>query len=170
MLQADNLKLRYYKKGGDFTLTDHNGEKRSLTDYRGKVVLLFFGYTVCPDVCPTTLLEMKGALEKLGPQADQVQVLFISIDPARDTPELIKNYLSGFDSRIVGLSGTTEQVAQVAKQYAARYRKREIGSAAGYLVDHTAFSYLIDQEGKLRYLFPFKTPPAFMVRGINKLL
>ncbi|PCI27741.1 MAG: SCO family protein [SAR324 cluster bacterium] len=167
---SDNLKLRYYKKGGDFTLTNQYGKKTSLQEFRGKVILLFFGYTMCPDVCPTTLLEMKGALELLGHQADQVQILFVTLDPDRDKQETLKTYLEFFDPRMVGLTGTQEEVDLVIKQYAARYRKRDVGSAAGYLLDHTAFSYLIDQEGKLRYLFPFKTPPNYIVSGVKKLL
>ncbi len=167
---ADNLKLRYYKKGGEFSLTDQFGKPFTLKSVQGNVVLLFFGYTLCPDVCPSTLLEMKGTLEILGDQADGVKVLFITLDPERDTSEIMKNYLEFFDPRIVGLGGTQAEVDRVAKQYAARYRKRQVGSTAGYLLDHTAFSYLIDKEGKLRYLFPFKTPPQFIATGVRKLL
>ena len=168
---ADNLKLRYYnKKGGDFTLMNQHGKETSLNDYKGKVVLLFFGYTLCPDVCPSTMLEMKGTLELLEDRADQVKVMFVTLDPERDSQKSLKTYLEFFDPRIIGLSGTQEEVDLVAHQYAARYRKRDVGSAAGYLLDHTAFTYLIDQEGRLRYLFPFKTPPNYIVKGINKLL
>ncbi len=168
---GDNLKLRYYKnKGGDFALTNQFGIKNKLSEFEGKVILMFFGYTLCPDVCPSTMLEMKGALQLLGEEAEHVKVVFITLDPNRDTPKVLKEYLEFFDPRIVGLTSTQIEVDKVAKQYAARYRKRDVGSAAGYLLDHTAFSYLIDQEGKLRYLFPYKTPPNYIVKGVKKLL
>jgi protein SCO1/2 len=167
---ADNLKLRYYKKGGDFSLTDFTNKPFAFNSLRGKVVLLFFGYTLCPDVCPTTLLEMQKTLALLGEQAEKIKIVFITLDPDRDKPEVLKKYLEFFDKRILGLTGTQTEVDKVAKQYAARYKRRNVGSEAGYLLDHTAFSYLIDQEGKLRYLFPFKTPPDFIVKGVKKLL
>jgi protein SCO1/2 len=157
-------------RGGDFTLTGHQGKKVRLQDYRGKVVLLYFGYTTCPDACPLTLIEMKQIMYLLGEQATQVQPLFISFDPERDTPEKLHTYLGYFDPSFVGLTGTPEAIAQVAKQYQVFYIKEEVDSAAGYLFAHTTALYLIDQQGRLRQRYRTGTPVEQMVQDVQYLL
>ncbi len=133
----------------NFMLTNHMGSKVSLFDYKGKVVILLFGYTHCPDICPTQLADMQRLLEKMGDKADQVQVLFITFDPERDTPKVLKEFLTFFHPSFVGLTGTQEEIAAVAQQYNVIYIKREVGSKAGYLIGHSSFVYLLDQQGHL---------------------
>lgn len=133
----------------NFTLTSHMGSRVSLSDYKGKVVILLFGYTHCPDVCPTQLSDMQKLLERLGDKAKQVQVLFITFDPERDTPEVLKEFLNFFHPTFVGLTGTKKEIAVVARQYKAQYIKRTVGSRAGYFFGHSSVVYLIDQQGQL---------------------
>ena len=133
----------------DFVLTSHLGTKVSLSDYKGKLVILLFGYTHCPDVCPTQLSDMQKLLEKLGDKAKQVQVLFITFDPERDTPKVLKEFLTFFNPTFVGLTGTKKEIAAVAKQYKAQYIKRKSLSRPGYFFGHSSVVYLIDQEGQL---------------------
>jgi protein SCO1/2 len=157
-----------YAKG--FALVDHNGKPRTLADFKGKVVMVFFGYTQCPDVCPTTMAEMASVMKDLGPQADQVQVLFITLDPERDTPELLKAYVPQFDKRFLGLYGTLEQTAQTAKEFKVFYTKVP-GSAPGqYSIDHTAGSYVFDRDGKIRLFVRHGQGPAPLVHDIRQLL
>jgi protein SCO1/2 len=134
----------------DFSLTDHMGKPRTLADYKGKVVVVFFGYTQCPDVCPTTMAEMAGVMQKLGPLADQVQVAFITLDPERDTQELLAAYAPAFDKRFVGLRGSPEQTARVAKEFKVFYAKVPGTEPGSYTIDHTAGSYVFDRDGRLR--------------------
>lgn len=141
----------------DFTLTAHYGQPLTLSDYQGKVVLLYFGYTVCPDVCPTTLAELKKAREVLGPRADEVQVMMVTVDPERDTAEKMAEFLTHFDPSFIGLIGTPDEVAQIATYYGVYYQKQETDSVLGYLVDHTATVMLVDQDGYLRLVFPYGT-------------
>lgn len=143
-----------------FTLTNHLGTKASLSDYKGKVVILLFGYTNCPDVCPMELAEIDRVIGKLGNKADQVQVLFITVDPERDTPEVLKEYLAFYNPSFVGLSGTVEEIYEVARRYKAHFVKREVGSEAGYLMGHTSSIYLIDKEGELFNTYPLN-PDSF---------
>ena len=133
-----------------FQLTDFNGRPRSLADYKGKVVVVFFGFTQCPDVCPTTMNEMAQVKKLLGTDGDKLQVVFISIDPERDTPQLLKDYLSsdGFPTGVIGLTGTPEQTAQVAKAYRAFYQK--VGEGEGYTMNHSLTVYLMGPDGKFR--------------------
>ncbi len=157
--------------GGDFTLTGHQGDAISLRDYRGKVVLLFFGYTNCPDACPLALSEMKQIMHLLGEHATQVQPLFITFDPERDTPEHLQTYLAYFHPKILGLTGSPEAIAQVAKQYQVLYVKQEAESAAGYLFAHSTYLYLIDQQGQVRQRYRSgSTPVEQMVEDIQYLL
>lgn len=136
--------------GRDFELTDHLGQRRTLADFRGKIVTIFFGYTQCPDVCPTTLAEMAEVMRLLGDQADRVQVLFVTVDPERDTRELLAQYVPAFDSRFIGLYGTPDEIARVAKEFRVFFQKVP-GSRPGlYTVDHTAGSYVFDPQGRLR--------------------
>ena len=157
-----------YAKG--FTLTDHTGKPRTLADFKGKVVLMFFGYTQCPDVCPTTMAEMAGVMQKLGPQADQVQVLFVTLDPERDTQELLASYVPAFDKRFIGLRGTPEQTAKVAKDFKVFYAKVPGATPTTYTIDHTAGSYVFDRDGRLRLFVRHGTSPDAIVHDIRQLL
>ncbi|MCS7040867.1 MAG: SCO family protein [Anaerolineae bacterium] len=140
----------------DFTLTTHQGQRLSLSDLRGRLVVLYFGYTFCPDVCPTTLSEWARAMRLLGPKADRVQVIMITVDPARDTAEKLGAYLAHFDPRFIGLVGTEDEIARIATLYGIYYQKHEDGGE-NYLVDHTATQTAIDQEGYIKLVFPFGT-------------
>lgn len=134
----------------DFSLTDQNGKQRTLADFKGKVVVMFFGYTQCPDVCPTTMTEMASVMQKLGPDADNVQVLFVTIDPERDTQALLASYVPSFDKRFLGLYGDAAATAKVAKDFKVFYQKVPGRSADSYTMDHTAGSYVFDKQGQLR--------------------
>lgn len=134
----------------DFALTDHTGAKRTLADYRGKVVTVFFGFTQCPDICPSALATMSDVMKTLGPDADRVQVLFITVDPERDTQELLANYVPAFDARFVGLFGSLEETEAVAKEFRIFYAKSGDVSGPNYSVDHSAGTYVFDPEGRLR--------------------
>ena len=134
----------------DFALIDHNGKPRTLADFRGKVVTVFFGYTHCPDVCPTTLSEMKLVLNELGADASRVQVLFVTVDPERDTPEILKQYVPSFDPGFLGLYGDAKATAEVARNFKVFYQKVPGAKPDTYTVDHTAASYVFDPQGRLR--------------------
>jgi protein SCO1/2 len=152
-------------------LKDHNGRSVTLTSFKGKLVVLFFGYTHCPDVCPTTLSDMAQALKLLRPaEASQIQVLFASVDPERDTPETLKAYVPYFHPDFLGLYGTPEQVAQAAREFRVVYRKHVEKGASDYLVDHSAGSYVLDSNGKLRLFLPFAMPPADIAHDLSTLL
>lgn len=157
-------------KATSFTLPGQNGQSVSLKDFRGKVVLLYFGYTTCPDVCPTTLADLHQARAALGEQADEVQVLMVTVDPERDTQQVMADYMSHFDSSFIGLIGTPEQVAEVATYYGVYYEKEEGNSALGYLVNHTATVMVIDKEGYLRLVFPFGTAAEDITADLDYLL
>lgn len=136
--------------GKSLALTGHDGKPRTLEDFRGKVVVLFFGYTRCPDVCPTTLVDVATVMKGLGADADRVQVLFVSVDPARDTPEVLKQYVPAFDPRFLGLYGDEEATRRVAKEFKIFYEKVEGGAPGAYTVNHSAQSYVLDAKGRLR--------------------
>ncbi len=140
--------------GADFSLPDSSGKTRTLADYKGKVVVLFFGYTHCPDVCPTTMAELSQALQQLGPDdAKRVQVLFVTVDPERDTPELMAQYVPAFNPTFVGLRpGNQEQLTKVTKDFRVYYAKVPGRTPDSYTMDHTAASYVFDTDGKLRFL------------------
>jgi protein SCO1/2 len=141
----------------NFTLTSQTGQPLSLTDLRGKVVLLYFGYTYCPDACPTTLAELKKATQTLGGDAEDVQVVMVSIDPERDTPEVLKTYMAYFDPSYIGLTGTEDEILAAATPYGVYFQKHEGSPATGYLVDHTTTVMAIDKEGYLRLFYPYGT-------------
>jgi len=136
--------------GKDFTLNDQNGKTRTLADFRGKVVVVFFGYTRCPDVCPTTLAELKVAKEQLGEDGARLQVLFITVDPERDTREVLANYVPAFDPSFLGLYGDAAATVRVAKEFKVFYRKAPGKTPGSYTMDHTAGSYVFDRRGRLR--------------------
>jgi len=134
----------------DFRLTDHNGKVRTLADFRGKAVVMFFGYTQCPDVCPTTMLEMKAVMQQLGADAQRVQVLFVTVDPERDTRELLSRYVPAFDPSFLGLYGDMEVTAKTAKEFRVFYQKQPGSTPSSYTMDHTAGSYVFDPQGRVR--------------------
>ena len=138
--------------GGPFRLLDQDGRQRTDADFRGKPFLVFFGFTHCPDICPTALFEMSEVLRRLGPDAANTAVLFISVDPERDTPEKLKEYLSSFHPRIVGLTGSPQEIAEVEKTYRV-YAKKIPLDGGGYTMDHSAIVYLMDKDG--RFVAPF---------------
>lgn len=155
----------------DFTLTTQDNTTYHLSDQRGDAVLVFFGYTFCPDVCPTTLAEFKKIHDALGAEAKRVDFVFVTVDPGRDTPERLKQHLRVFDPSFIGLTGDFGTLESVWKDYGV-YRKRTEaeGSAAGYLMDHTSAIYLIDPEGNLRLTYSFGTPHEDIVHDLRELL
>lgn len=157
--------------GGNFTLHSSRNHNASLKDYQGKVVMMFFGYTSCPDTCPITLTLLKQVIEKFGKRADQVQTLFITVDPKRDTPEQMKNYLSSFHPNFIGLTGTKKEILEVAEKYGSAYMKNPtIDSESNYLMFHTGYVYLIDQSGQVRAIYPKETEVNQIVNDIKGLL
>ncbi|MES9970086.1 MAG: SCO family protein [Candidatus Thiodiazotropha sp.] len=154
--------------GGNFRLTDHNNNPFELSQLQGKLVLLFFGYTYCPDICPSELANMAAVLNGLDDQAERVQGLFVSLDPVRDTPELLHDYVSYFNQDLIGLTGSEAEVAQVARQYRVNYR-RHTKADGSYSIDHSANLYMIDSHGTLSAVVPYGLPPTHvldMVRGL----
>jgi protein SCO1 len=152
----------------DFKLTDHHGKARTLADFRGKVVLLFFGYVHCPDVCPTTLADMAQALQLLGDDAKRVQVLFVTVDPERDTTELLAKFMPAFNPAFLGLSGDAQATADVTKAFVVSYQKQP--SKSGYNVDHSAGTYVIDVHGKVRLLAPYGQSAQWLAQDARLLL
>ncbi|CAN5862329.1 SCO family protein [soil metagenome] len=154
----------------DFSLTDADGKIRTLADFKGKVVVLFFGYTQCPDVCPTTMTEMAQVKQALGADADKLQVLFITVDPARDTPPVMKAYMGAFDPSFVALIPTPEQLTATAKDFKAYYKKVDGTTPTSYSMDHSAASYLYDPQGRLRLYARYGTGVPAMVADVKALL
>lgn len=162
---------RQYNPRGDFALTDDNGRIFHLKDLRGEIVLLFFGYISCPDVCPGTLAKIHQALSRLDPaERKQVRTVFVSVDPERDTPEILKDYLDYFSINAVGLTGTKEQIDKVVKAYQARYLKIPDQSGSWYSINHTTTVYLHDRQGKVRHLFMFEDSAQQMAETIRQFL
>jgi protein SCO1/2 len=155
--------------GGPFTLLDQTGKKRTLAEFKGKVVLIYFGYMFCPDICPTDLNNLAGLLKRLGKDSAQVQVIFITLDPARDTQEFIGKYVEYFDKRILGLRGTEQQTKQVATQYKTFYEKVSL-KGNQYVIDHTAFTYIVNRAGKYLAFFPPGTTPERMEVMVREAL
>jgi protein SCO1/2 len=155
----------------DFTLTSHTGRPVSLGDFQGKLVLLYFGYTFCPGICPTTLAEVAQALQTLGPkETEKVQVLMISVDPERDTPARLAGYLAHFSASFLGLTGTPDEIATAAASYGIYYKKYEGTPENGYVVDHTSMVIVVDEKGFVQLLFPFGTPAQAMADDLAALL
>jgi protein SCO1/2 len=153
--------------GGPFTLVDHTGKPRTDADFRGKLMLVYFGFSFCPDVCPTDLMAIGQAVDKLGPGGDSVQPLFVTVDPDRDTPAHLADYVPFFHSRLLGLTGDAAQIRDAARSYRVFYAKVPIEGAAEYTVDHSGFIYLMDRDGKYLGFFPPGTPSDRMVAVIK---
>jgi protein SCO1/2 len=165
-----NIAMKTAPIGGDFTLQSATGDV-SLHDFQDKVVLLYFGYRSCPDICPTSLSSLSLALQALTPEEkSSTQTLFVSVDPERDSPELLKDYVDYFRANMLGLTGSPETLNEIASRYGVAYRKVESDSALGYLVDHSANIYLIDRHGKLQESLPHGTSPDTMVKSIRHYL
>jgi cytochrome oxidase Cu insertion factor (SCO1/SenC/PrrC family) len=153
--------------GGPFALTDQHGAAVTDASYRGRWMLVYFGYTFCPDVCPTELQTIAGALDKLGPQADRIAPLFVTVDPERDTAAALADYVKLFDDRIVGLTGTPDQIAAVARAYRVYYAKATPKNSSTYLMDHSSFMYLMGPDGKFRALFRQGMSPQALADAIH---
>jgi protein SCO1/2 len=156
--------------GRDFSLTDHAGKPRTLADFRGKVVVLFFGYTQCPDVCPTTLSTLAEAMRRLGPGAARVQVLFVTVDPERDTAELLSHYVTAFDPSFLGLRGDADATARTAKEFKILYQKQPGRTPGTYTMDHSAGTFVFDPEGRLRLYVGHGQDADFLAHDIRELL
>jgi protein SCO1/2 len=156
--------------GKSFTLTDQHGKRRSLADFRGQVVVVFFGYTHCPDVCPTTLAELASAVRKLGPAGEKVQVLLVTVDPQRDTPELLAKYVTAFNPAFLALRGTADETARVAKEFKVIYEKVAGQTPENYSMDHSAGSYIFDPQGRLRLYVPYGRGADVFAHDIGLLL
>jgi protein SCO1 len=154
----------------DFRLTDFNGKPRTLADFRGKVVVVFFGYTQCPDVCPTTLSDMAEVKKRLGPDGDRLQVIFVTLDPDRDTPQVLSQYVPAFDPSFLGLFGTRDETAAVAKDFKVFYQKVAGKTETSYTLDHTAGSYVFDREGRLRLFLRHAGAVEPIVEDLRKLV
>ena len=157
-----------YAKG--FELSDHNGQVRHLSDFAGKVVVVFFGYTQCPDVCPATMIELAQVKKLLGADGERLQALFVTLDPERDTPELLKAYMVNFDPMFLALRPTLEQLPVLAKDFKIYYKKVAGKSADGYTMDHSAGSYICDTKGKLRLFTRYGSGAPVLAADIAQLL
>jgi protein SCO1/2 len=157
-----------YAKG--FELTDHNGQVRRLSDFAGKIVVVFFGYTQCPDFCPTTMTELLEVKRALGQDGERLQVLFVTVDPARDTPEVLKAYVTNFDPTFLGAYTTPEKLAALAKDFKAYYKKVEGPTPTSYTMDHSAGSYIFDTQGQLRLFTRYGSGAAALSQDIAQLL
>jgi protein SCO1/2 len=164
-------KLPVLHDGGDFALTDHNGQPFELSSLRGKAVLIFFGYTSCPDVCPTTLSKLSEVYQHLGSDSKRVKTLYITVDPGRDTPAVMKDDLSNFEVDALGLTGTKAEIDKVVAMYGARYEIIPLpNSAAKYSVAHTATLYALDTAGRTRLEFPYDAKVEEIVAGLKAIL
>ena len=157
-----------YAKG--FTLTDHNGQSRSLSDFKGKVVVLFFGYTQCPDVCPTSMTELAEVKRLLGADAEKLQGVFVTVDPARDTTELLKAYMANFDPTFLAFVPTADELPMVAKQFKIYYKKVDGQTPTSYTMDHSAGSYVYDTQGNLRLYSRYGSGAKVLAQDIQTLL
>jgi protein SCO1/2 len=157
--------------GGGFTLTDHNGRKRGLGEFRGNLVLLYFGYTTCPDVCPTDLAHIGRAVRSLGEDSLQVQPIFITLDPARDTEPLLRKYVTSFHPRFLALRGTDAETRRVARSFKVFHEKdARTAKSRDYLIDHTAYTFLLDRDGRYVAFFPPGTPSERMAAMVREQL
>ena len=153
-----------------FSLTDHNGQARTLADFKGKVVVIFFGYTQCPDVCPTSMSEMAQAKQLLGADGDKLQGLFVSVDPERDTPEIMKEYMGSFDPTFLALYAQPDKLPEVAKSFRIYYKKVDGKTPTSYTMDHSAGSYVYDTQGRLRLYHRYGSGAPALAGDLKKLL
>jgi len=156
--------------GKPLSLTDHTGKLRSMSDFKGKVVVLFFGYTHCPDVCPTTMSDLKQTMKLLGDKASDVQVLFVTVDPERDTQEVLAQFVPGFDARFIGLRGTVAEVAANLSEYKVYAAKVSEPGKSGYTMDHSAGMYVFDKNGAPRIYLGYGEKPANIAHDLQLLL
>ena len=170
-IKSDYYGMVYEKEAPEFTLTDQDGSKVSLSDFKDKVVLIFFGYTHCPDICPMTMSVMNKVVDQLGDQADQVQVIFVTIDPERDTQEKLKSYMPYYNENFIGLTGSLEEIDKVADDYNIFYSKEEVNSTSQYLMGHNSSVLLITPDGEifLRYA-QNKMDPVSIAGDIGRIL
>jgi len=154
----------------DFKLTDHTGKPRTLKEFQGKAVALFFGFTQCPEICPGTMLEMKQVRQALGADADKLQVLFITLDPKRDTPAVLAQYVPNFDASFLGLHGSETDIAKVAKDFKIFWRVQESANSSNYTLDHTAATLIFDTQSRLRLFVNMGTPADKIAADIQQLL
>jgi protein SCO1/2 len=166
----DDLMWGHGPVGGPFALTDHTGRTRTDAEFRGKLLLVYFGYTGCPDVCPTDLQEIALALQRIGAAGETVQPLFISVDPDRDTPDVLARYVELFHPRLIGLTGAPEQIRAVALAYKVYYARHAAPGGGDYTVDHTGFIYLMDRDGEYLGFFPPGTPADRLAEVIRARL
>ncbi len=156
--------------GHDFQLTDQDGKPRTLADFRGKVLVVFFGFTHCPDVCPTTLAELARARKALGADADRVQVVMITVDPERDTPEVLRQYVTALDPSFIGLTGDADAIARTAKDFKVFYQKTAGPSDKSYSVDHSSGTFVFDPSGRVRLLVGYGQGAEVFAHDIRQLL
>jgi protein SCO1/2 len=154
----------------NFALTDHNGQERTLADFQGKLVAVFFGYTQCPDVCPTALAQLAHVRQQLGPDGEKLQGVFISVDPERDTPEVLKAYMASFDPSFIALRGSPEQTAAVAREFKVYYAKVPGQTPDSYTMDHTAGVYIFDAAGRVRLFARHNVSADALVADLKQLL
>jgi protein SCO1/2 len=166
--QSFDMTAAKYARG--FELPDFNGQTRSLQDFRGKLVVVFFGFTQCPEICPTAMTQLVEVKRQLGADGDKLQAVFITVDPERDTPEVLKAYMSNFDPTFVGLRGTPEQLAAVAKEYKIIYQKVEGKQPGAYTMDHSAASFIYDTQGRLRLYLRLGAGPKVLLDDLRLLL
>ena len=151
-----------------FILTSHLGKSTKLKDFRGKVVAIFFGFTYCPDICPTTMYELKAIKDSLGDDGDKLQVVFVSLDPERDTIKLMESYIPSFDSSFIGLTGSGDNIKKIASQYKIFYQK--VGEGKNYTIDHSSAIYLIDKKGSIRVRHPYGSSQEMIISDIRSLI
>jgi protein SCO1/2 len=154
----------------DFDLTDHHGNPRRIADFKGKVVVIFFGYTQCPDVCPTSMAELAEVKKALGPDGDKLQGLFVTVDPARDTPEVLKGYMENFDPSFLALYTSPEKLAELAKDFKIYYKRVDGKTPTSYTMDHSAGSYIYDTKGNLRLFTRYGSGAKVLAADIKQLL
>jgi protein SCO1/2 len=155
--------------GKALALTDHNGQRRTLADFKGKVVVLFFGFTHCPDACPTTMMELANVAKQLGPDARRMQVLFVTVDPERDTAEVLRQYVPSFDPSFLGLFGTPEETSRTAKEFKIYFQKQP-QAGGGYTMDHSAGTFVLDSQGRLRLFAQYGAGAKPLLHDIRLLL
>jgi len=155
---------------GGFELIDHQGRQRQLVDFEGKVVALFFGFTHCPDICPTTMADLAAAMKLMGERSEDVQVLFVTVDPERDTAMVLAEFVPSFDSRFIGLTGTAEEIDETAKTFKIFYARQQEAGQVGYSFDHSAGIYVFDKKGKIRIYLKYGQKPVEIAHDLSRLL